>query len=524
MSRGFTVAGALAAGLVFVPVLPGLALIVPPLLQGEIWLTLWQDSQWPEAFIATLVSTTLSVGGALLLTLIILCTLYPGERWQRYLQRLPLLLALPHVALASGFFFLLSDSGWLSRLFNLSLPPDNYGVALGLMLALKEAWFLLWFSASQLQSAQMSQQITLARTLGYGELQSRLYVLVPQLLPRLGWALVAVTAYSLSVVDAALILGPTNPPTFAVLAWQWLTDSDISRQNMGLAASCLLLLMLGAFVIVGRLAWAMIKRRIVCFSGKRYALNLSSAGAMTACSLSLVGFTAIAILILWSFAEGWFFPARLPESLTLNGWRQAELTPVWTGFVAGFISALLALIVTILWLKGCPRRYDRWLYLPLLLPALPLATGQYQLLLRLNMEGSWAALIWSHLLWVLPYTLLILAPAWQRIDARLVLTARTFGWSAWKILCLVQLPLVIRPVLAALAVGFSVSVAQYLPTLYAGAGRFVTVTTEAVALSSGGDPQQFALQALLQMLLPMAVFIATISVSRLAGTHRKGLR
>ncbi|SQC94188.1 Inner membrane ABC transporter permease protein ynjC [Cedecea neteri] len=61
----------------------------------------------------------------------------------------------------------------------------------------------------------------------------------------------AVTAYSLSVVDAALILGPANPPTFAVLAWQWLTDSDISRQNMGLAASCLLLMMLGAFVIGG---------------------------------------------------------------------------------------------------------------------------------------------------------------------------------------------------------------------------------------------------------------------------------
>lgn len=524
MSRGFTLAGGLTAGLVFVPVLPGLALIVPPLLHGEPWFALWQDSQRPEAIIATLVSTMLSVGGALLLTLIILCALFPGERWQRYLQRLPLLLALPHVALASGFFFMFSDSGWLVRLFNLSLPPDRYGVALGLMLALKEAWFLLWFTAAQLQSEQLHQQLTLARTLGYGELQARMFVLVPQLLPRLGWVLVAVTAYSLSVVDAALILGPANPPTFAVLAWQWLTDSDISRQNMGLAASCLLLMMLGAFVIGGRLAWGIIRLPGGRFSGKRYALNLTSAGVVTTCSLSLVGFTAIAILTLWSFAEGWFFPARFPENLTLNGWRQAELPPLWTSLVAGLISALLAPIVTILWLKGCPRRYDRWLYLPLLLPALPLAAGQYQLLLRLNMEGTWVALIWSHMLWVVPYSLLILAPAWQHSDSRLLLTARTFGWSSRKILCLVQLPSLIRPLLAALAVGFSVSIAQYLPTLYAGAGRFATVTTEAVALSSGGDPQQFAIQALLQMLLPMAIFIATISVSRLVGTHRKGLR
>jgi putative thiamine transport system permease protein len=41
--------------------------------------------------------------------------------------------------------------------------------------------------------------------------------------------------------------------------------------------------------------------------------------------------------------------------------------------------------------------------------------------------------------------------------------------------------------LAALAVGFAVSVAQYLPTLFVGAGRFNTVTTEAVTLASGGQ-------------------------------------
>lgn len=524
MSRSFTFAGGLATGLVFMPVLPGLALMVPPLLKGDAWLALWQDPQWPEALIATLVSTALSVGGALLLTLVILCGLFPGERWQRYLQRLPLLLALPHVALASGFFFLFSDSGWLARLLHLSLPPDNYGVALGMMLALKEAWFLLWFSAAQLQNDRLSRQITLAGTLGYGEWQSRLLVLVPQLLPRLGWALVVVTAYSLSAVDAALILGPANPPTLAVLAWQWLTDSDIPRQNMGLAVSCVLLLLLGGFVIFGRLVWALFQPFTTQFSGKRYPLSITFVGAGVGRVLSLFALATSLILALWSFAEGWLYPARFPESLTLSGWRQAELAPLWTSFVAGLISAFLALIVTVLWLKGCSRRYDRWLYLPLLLPALPLAAGQYQLLLRLNQAGTWAALIWSHLLWVVPYTLLILAPAWQRIDSRLVLTARTFGWPPGKILCRIQAPLLVRPLLAALAVGFSVSIAQYLPTLYAGAGRFASVTTEAVALSSGGDPQQFAIQALLQMLLPMAIFIATISVSRLAGTHRKGLR
>jgi ABC-type uncharacterized transport system YnjBCD permease subunit len=39
-------------------------------------------------------------------------------------------------------------------------------------------------------------------------------------------------------------------------------------------------------------------------------------------------------------------------------------------------------------------------------------------------------------------------------------------------------------------VGFSVSIAQYLPTLWLGAGRIPTLTSEAVALSSGGEAQR----------------------------------
>jgi putative thiamine transport system permease protein len=55
-------------------------------------------------------------------------------------------------------------------------------------------------------------------------------------------------------------------------------------------------------------------------------------------------------------------------------------------------------------------------------------------------------------------------------------------------------------------VGFAVSVAQYLPTLYVGAGRFATVTTEAVTLAAGGQRSLTAAYAWLQWLLPVLVF------------------
>ena len=60
-------------------------------------------------------------------------------------------------------------------------------------------------------------------------------------------------------------------------------------------------------------------------------------------------------------------------------------------------------------------------------------------------------------------------------------TARALGHSRLRACLRVKWPLLVRPILATFAVGFAVSVAQYLPTLFAGGGRFVTVTTEAVA-------------------------------------------
>jgi putative thiamine transport system permease protein len=59
--------------------------------------------------------------------------------------------------------------------------------------------------------------------------------------------------------------------------------------------------------------------------------------------------------------------------------------------------------------------------------------------------------------------------------------------------------MLLRPILFAIAIGFSVSVAQYLPTLFVGAGRFDTLTTEAGSLASGSDRRVVAVFALCQL-------------------------
>ncbi len=164
------------------------------------------------------------------------------------------------------------------------------------------------------------------------------------------------------------------------------------------------------------------------------------------------------------------------------------------------------------------------MWLPLALPALPLVTGQYAIALHLGIDGHYAAVVWSHLLWVLPWMLLVLQPAWRRIDPRLILTARTLGWRRTKIFLLLKCPLLVRPALLAFATGFSVSMAQYMPTLWLGAGRFATLTTETVALSSGGSIPILANRALGLLLVTGTVFGLAALLSRLAGRYRQGLR
>ncbi|MEW7311314.1 ABC transporter permease [Buttiauxella gaviniae] len=499
-------------------------MMLKPMLMPEIWQVLWADNQLPGALRATFNSTVISVTGSLMLCLMLLCGLWPGVRWQRYASHLPLLLALPHVAFASGFLFLFSDNGWLARLCGLSFHLDENGVGLGILLALKESWFLLWIASTQLNHQTLSQQLTVAQSLGYGPLQSRVRVLVPQLLPRLKWALLAVTAYSLSVVDVAMILGPANPPTLAVLAWQWLNDADPQRVLLGMLTSLLMVVMLGIFIALGYGLWALWRQALGRFSGTRHHLSIHTLARVSGSVMTVTGVAAIAMLIMWSLADGWFYPSLWPDALAFSGWQSADLSPLITTFWLALASSLAGLLVVIIWLEGGDSRFDRGFALPLFLPALPLVAGQYQLLLRLDLDGGWLGVIWSHLLWVVPYMLLVARPAWQQFDSRLAITARTLGWSSWKILCWVKLPLLMRPLLAAFAVGFAVSIAQYLPTLYAGAGRFATVTTQAVTLSSGGDPQQQAIQALLQMLLPGMIFIITLQLSRLFGRYRQGLR
>ena len=524
---------ALPVLLILGPLLPGLYWALSPSLDLAVWQALWADAQWPQALRATLLSAGLGSALGVALAAGLATALYPGPRWLALQRRLPLLLSVPHAAFAVGLFFLLSPSGWLARalapLAGWLEPPqwttvqDPFGLSLALALGLKESWFLLWVLMAVLGEQTVRRHMVVARSLGYNRAQTWRLVLWPQLLPRLGWPLAAVVAYGLSVVDMAVVLGPSTPPTLAVLVWQWLTDPDAAMQAKGAAASLVLLAMFLLMAGAARWAWRLVVRRLAYPSGERQsAAPPSSLGLHQ--PLLLVGYAVVAVLLLWSLADTWFFPALWPDALLLRTWLQADWAPFWTTLWLAVAATLLCLPATLLWLEWGPQRFNALLYVPLIIPALPLVAAQYAALLRLQGDGTAAGLVWSHLLWVLPYMVLTLIGPYRAFDRRLMTTARALGQSPLGACLRVKWPMLIKPILAALAVGLAVCVGQYLPTLFAGGGRFVTVTTEAVALSAGGNRRVLAVQALLQIVLPLLGFGLAGLISLWAGRCRKGLR
>jgi putative thiamine transport system permease protein len=145
------------------------------------------------------------------------------------------------------------------------------------------------------------------------------------------------------------------------------------------------------------------------------------------------------------------------------------------------------------------------------------------MLVRAGLDGTTGAVVWAHLLFVLPYVFLTLADPWRAMDRRLARNAAALGAGPWRVFFAVKLPVMFRPVMIAAAVGFAVSAGQYLPTLFAGAGRVATLTTEAVTLAGGSDRRVVGAYALVQALLPLLAYAAALAVPALVWRNRRGL-
>lgn len=526
--------------------------LLPALGMTEAGLEPWRDLL-AEPGLKRAVALSFFTGGAATVASLALavgfCATIHGRMTQSAGARiLTPFLATPHAALAIGLAFVLAPSGWIARLLSgplgLVRPPDlasvndPWGLALIIGLTIKEVPFLLLVILSALTQIPVRRHMTVGRSLGYGRGLVWLKIIMPQVWPLIRLPVIVVLAFSLSVVDMALILGPSNPPTLAVLLTRMFSDPDLARILPASAGGVLQLLLVVAAVAV---LWAAERaaRGIGLIWLRRGGRGMSAEPilrAATAATMLLLaaGSMAILVLLLWSLAWRWPWPLILPESWSLKAW--AAPGSGWTGPLADTValalaSAFLSLVLAVAWLEGEDRgrmSRARWaealIYLPLMIPQVSFLFGMNILLLRLGLSDRFLAVVWAHGLFVFPYVMLALSDPWRARDRRLDRTAASLGAGPWGQLFRIKLPVLLAPVSTAFAIGVAVSVAQYLPTLFLGAGRVATLTTEAVTLSSSSDRRVVGVYASLQAAVPFLAYLLAILVPALAFRNRGDLR
>ncbi len=459
------------------------------------------------------------------------------------------LLATPHVALAIGLAFVIAPSGWLFRLASPSLtgwdrPPadlvtvrDPQGLAMVLGLVIKEVPYLIVMTVAALNQVPHAALRRVGAALGYRPAAAWFKLVFPPVYVQLRLPVYAVLALSMSTVEVGLILGPGNPPPLALLAARWFADFDLQRYFSAAAAATLQ----GLLVLAALLAWRAgemgVARvgRVWCERGVRAGVIVPAARAAAALAAfgMVLGLVALLGTAIWSVAQSWRFPSNLPDAWTTRTWalqlpRATET--VMTTVALALASAFAAVLLAVACLEAETRRGHAptsrvlWLvYAPLLVPQIAFLYGFQVALVNLRLDGSWLAVAWAHLVFVLPYAFLSLADPWRALDPRYARTAAALGVRPWRVLWRVRLPMLLKPLLLAFAIGCAVSAGQYLPTLFAGAGRVATLTTEAVTLSSGADPRVMGVYALLQAGIPLLVYGAALAVPAWLYRRRRGM-
>ena len=209
----------------------------------------------------------------------------------------------------------------------------------------------------------------------------------------------------------------------------------------------------------------------------------------------IFSFLCLLVLGIWSFAFRWSWPTSFPTDWSLRNWGRYShvlLETLNVTIVNGLIVSLFSIFLVI----GC-LEHKRWnkkqnskvtslfLYSPLLIPQATFLMGVQIFAVWLNLDGSYIFLAWMHLLFVVPYLFIGLSETWSGFENRYETTAQCFGKNSWEILLKIKIPILLKPILIAISIGFAVSVALYLPTIFAGSGKIMTITTEAVASFRG---------------------------------------
>lgn len=222
-------------------------------------------------------------------------------------------------------------------------------------------------------------------------------------------------------------------------------------------------------------------------------------------------------LLYLSVVSRWTFPQLIDATFSLGLWQNLLRNQNQIGYSFG-ISILLGSSVSVLatifgfyvskalWLEKHSARFLQLAFYPYLIPPVVLGAMLQFYFVRLGLTGTIFGVFVAQLLFILPYSVLLLSTFWTEQIRQLVLQAHSLGASDQHVNRLILLPMA-KPWLGLCLVQcFLFSWFEYGITQYVGIGKVPTLTIQAMHFIKEANPHWAALIACL-MLFPLLILL-----------------
>jgi len=247
---------------------------------------------------------------------------------------------------------------------------------------------------------------------------------------------------------------------------------------------------------------------------------LLAAFALAAFAFFLIG--PLVNLALWSVAERWYTPYKLPVVYGTRYWEQvfrptgdamASLgTSVWIAVLTVIVALALSIPAgyALARLKLPARAFFMILFLlPQAFPSVAIYINVARVFYQLGINGTVFAVVLVHAAHGLVYSVWIAAAAFAAVDKDLELAARNIGASPLKTFTSVTLPLAAPGIVASGIFVFLESLDEFTGTFFVGVPQVTTLPLLLYNAAQGGNYQVASITALI-LLVPSVLFMLFI--------------
>jgi ABC-type spermidine/putrescine transport system permease subunit II len=246
---------------------------------------------------------------------------------------------------------------------------------------------------------------------------------------------------------------------------------------------------------------------------------------LKAAALALFAFALfgpLANLVLWSVAERWYTPFKLPVSYGLRYWEVVfrptgdAMTSLVTSVSIASLVVLVALAVSVpagyaLARLRLPARTAIMILflLPQAFPSVAIYINVARVFYGLGLTGTITGVVLVHAAHGLVYSVWIAAAAFAAVDRDLELAARNLGASPLRTFATITLPLAAPGIMSSAIFVFLESLDEFTGTFFVGVPQVTTLPLLLYNASMGGNYQIASITALI-LLVPSVLFMLAI--------------